>query len=43
MAGYGRRASCGVEGCLFGAVGLFVVLLVALLVIGFLRFAGGPG
>ena len=39
--------SWGVNGCLFGAVGLFVILLVGLFIVGIFRFseppAGPPG
>lgn len=34
--------ACGVQGCLFGAVGLFVLLLIALLVIAVFRFSSPP-
>lgn len=33
---------CGVQGCLFAAVALFVVLLIALLVISVIRFSSPP-
>jgi hypothetical protein len=34
--------SCGVQGCLYGAVAFFIALLIALLVIGFFRFQEPP-
>lgn len=37
-----RTAGCGVQGCLAAAVGLFVVLLVALLFIAVIRFSSPP-
>lgn len=33
---------CGVQGCLLAAVGLFVVLLIAMLVIAAIRFSSPP-
>ena len=33
---------CGVQGCLFAAVALFVVLLIALLVVAVIRFSSPP-
>lgn len=35
-------AGCGVQGCLLIAVGLFVVLLLAMLVIAAIRFSSPP-
>jgi hypothetical protein len=37
-----RGMSCGVQGCLFGAVAFFVLLLITMLVIGFFRFQEPP-
>ena len=38
----GRARGCGIQGCLFGAVGLFVLLLVTMLVLAAIRFAQRP-
>ena len=35
-------AGCGVQGCLFAAVALFVVLLIGLLVVAMIRFSSPP-
>lgn len=37
-----RSSSCGVQGCLWGAVLIFVVLMIAMLIIGFFRFQEPP-
>jgi hypothetical protein len=37
-----RGMSCGVQGCLVGAVALFVLLLVTVLIIAFFRFQEPP-
>ena len=36
------RAGCGVQGCLFAAVAVFVLLLIGTLVIGIFRFSEPP-
>ena len=35
-------SGCGIQGCLFAAVAVFVILLVGLLVIGYFRFSEPP-
>lgn len=37
-----RTSSCGVQGCLWGAVLVFVLLMVAMLVVGYFRFQEPP-
>ena len=36
------RSGCGVQGCLYAAVALFVVLLVAMMIIAAYRFSQPP-
>lgn len=38
----GIRRACGVEGCLYAAVGLFFILLVGMLVLAAIRFSRPP-
>ncbi len=35
-------SSCGVNGCLYGAVGLFALLLIGMLVLAVVRFSNPP-
>ena len=35
-------SGCGIQGCLFGAMALFAILLIVLLVIAFFRFQEPP-
>ncbi len=42
MADEKRGISCGVEGCLFLAMALFAILMVAMLILVMVRFGSPP-